>query len=280
MKQVFRFCVIAFIMAALILASASAETYTFIEGSNGTKDVEGPQCLVDGNVSTKWCRKMNGECYIIFKAQKPISINGYMLIKANDDEKFPARTPLQWTFYGANAKSAPKKTDKKAWQVIDKHDPQRDASMGDSGNWNSYAFIQKETVPEYEYFMLVINSTLGDKYMQLSELRLISGNAVDVPIIVKENAEKAVVAMGELQYDDAVFSKPSSGGVASNKLILSGKLLNPIKKADEVTIRLKLKKGEEWPKSTNVSVKILSAYDINEASVKKPKYAQLYINSK
>lgn len=284
MKYIVRFCLVVFCIITAGYTGALSESdeesfYTFIDGSKGVYMVEGPQFLIDGDLTTKWCRKMDGECYVIFKTKIPVSINGYMLIKANDEDINPDRSPLQWTLYGANSASTPKRNDNQLWKIIDKHDAQSGRSMSESVNWNSYAFVTNESIPAYKYFMLVINRNLGGQYMQLSELKLICDNTLEVSIVATENPKNAIVAMGKLQYDDTVFELITSDDIYSDTIILGGSL-SPIKKADEKIVRLKLKDEENWPQSSSVSITITSAYDIHEKKVSKLKYSQLYIISK
>lgn len=282
MKSVVKLILIILILFSVFMTHAFSETdknntYEFIEGSPGTYSIEGPQFLLDGNVATKWCRKMNGECYVVFKTNKPISINGYILTKADDEEKYPARSPLQWSFYGANSSSAPKRNSK-SWELIDKHNAQ-DKSMSDSVSWNSYAFIHDENLPRYEYYMLVIDKTLGDQYLQLSELRLICNNTLEVPLVVSANPNKAIVALGTLQYDDSCFELVPSEDIYSDTIVFGGSL-TPIQRSEERIVQLKLKRGKEWPTDSSVFVKITSAYDIHETEVSKLMYSQLYISTK
>ncbi len=284
MKYIVRFCLVVFCIITAGYTGALSESdeesfYTFIDGSKGVYMMEGPQFLIDGDLTTKWCRKMDGECYVIFKTEIPVSINGYMLIKANDEDINPDRSPLYWTLYGANSSVTPKRTDSMLWKVIDKHDVMSKRSMSENENWNSYAFVTDESMPIYEYYMFVIHKNLGNQYVQLSELRLIYDNTLEVPLVVAENPQKAIVAMGELQYDDNAFDLITSENIFSKNIVFGGSL-SAIKKADERTVRLKLKDGERWPELSSVSIKITSAYDIDETKVNRLKYSKLYIISK
>ena len=91
--------------------------------------------------------------------------------------------------------------------------------MSDSVSWNSYAFIHDENLPRYEYYMLVIDKTLGDQYLQLSELRLICNNTLEVPLVVSANPNKAIVALGTLQYDDSCFELVPSEDIYSDNIV-------------------------------------------------------------
>lgn len=276
-----RFLACALAAAALFCAApAMAEnaSLTFIEGTPSAVPVEGPQFLLDDDIATKWCVRMRGECYVIFKAQQAVSIDGYVLVKANDDVVNRDRSPRQWTLYGANGETAPKRKDK-AWEVIDSHDDPQDRTMSENADWNSYAFVRNGEIPAYEYYMLVVSSTMGDPYLQLSELQLITGRTLEAHMVVTDNPEKAIAAMGELVYNEAVLELIPSADIPSRTVVLGGGL-TPIRVSDSRVIRFRLKDGMEWPEVSSISISITSAYDINEARVGQLKYSQFIVSGR
>lgn len=264
----------------LCTASALAETglFSVVEGTPGTYGLEEPQSLLDNNIATKWCVKMNGECYVIIGVTHPVRINGYVLYKGNDEVIYPDRSPRRWMLYGTLSDSVPKMKDK-VWEVIDDHTDKQDHTMIENTNYNSYAFVFNREIPEYNYYMLVVQDTFGSAYMQLSELQFICDNTLEIQLAATANPERAIVAMGDLIYRKAAYELIPTEDVFSDKILLGGGL-TPIKVPDIRTIRLKLKDGKEWPAASSVSVSITSAYDIDETRVGQLKYSQCVISAR
>ena len=262
----------------LCAASALAETgrFSVVEGTPGTYGLEGPQSLLDRDIATKWCVKLNGDCYVIISAAQPVRINGYILYKGNDEVIYPDRSPHRWKLYGAVSDSAPKAKDK-IWEMIDDHTDKQDHTMIENTNYNGYAFVFNSEIPEYNYFMLVFQDSFGSAYMQLSEVQFICENTLEIQLSSTANPEKAIVALGDLIYKKSSYELIPSEDVFSDRILLGGGL-TPIKVPDIRTVRLRLKEGKEWPTASSVSVSISSAYDIDETRVGQLKYSQCVIS--
>lgn len=282
MKRFTWFRGVAGILLTFILlfsACALAETglFTIEKGTQGTYGLEGPQAVLDNDISTKWCVKMAGSCYVIISAAEPVQINGYVLYKGNDEVIYPDRSPHRWKLYGAVSDSAPKREDK-IWEVIDDHTDQQEHALIENTNYNSYAFVFNREIPEYNYFMLVVEETYGSAYMQLSELKFICDRTLEIQLAATANPERAIVAMGDLIYKRAAYELIHTEDVFSDRILLGGSL-TPIKVPDIRTIRLRLKEGKEWPDTSSVSISIASAYDIDETRVGQLKYSQCVISA-
>ncbi len=265
------------VFMALLFGTALCENetpYTLIDGTRGNNTIEGPQGLLYGDVATKWCVKMSSECYIIFKTQEPVSIDGYILVKANDDASNVNRSPYQWELWGMNSSTVPKKNDK-GWEKIDDHTDKEDKTMSINANWDSYAFILSQSAPQYEYYMLKIRNSLGDPYMQLSELKLITDRTIEYEIVATDNPEQAIVAKGELVYNNELFELVHSEDVFSDTIVLGGGL-TPIKVSSSRKIRLKMKERIQT-EPAGIYVDHLSAYDIGESKVDKLQFSRLRV---
>ena len=73
--------------------------YIFESGSAGY-DNEGPENLIDGSTSTKWCATLGSGLTITFHTEQPILPVGYILTTANDTATSSGRNPTDWTIEG------------------------------------------------------------------------------------------------------------------------------------------------------------------------------------
>ena len=73
-------------------------TYYATGGTEGVKQEEDFENLVDGDKSTKWCvTSLGNPTFIEFYSSEPITPKGYVLTTGNDTGKNPGRNPKSWT---------------------------------------------------------------------------------------------------------------------------------------------------------------------------------------
>lgn len=120
-------------------AGLSSETYDF---------------LFDGDVRSKLCTRDITES-IIFKYDSSIHLVSYSLVNANDDEKYPERTPLVWKLYGSH--------DGSQWDLIDS----QELTETDNTNYQERNFKLSEEA-EYSYFKF--EPIISGEMYQLSEI--------------------------------------------------------------------------------------------------------------
>lgn len=144
---------------------AMAADPTLIEGSKGANSQEGPKCLFDDDVKTKWCTAEKNP-YVIFKLPEAESISSYTIITANDNSRYPGRNPISWTLYGCNGQSSPD-ADSDQWQVIDSV---TEDTVLQNVNYTAYAFPVSGTVPAYKYYKFQVDKK--NSFIQMSELKL------------------------------------------------------------------------------------------------------------
>lgn len=253
---------------------------TYIDGTKGVYSTEGPQFLVDGSINTKWCVQFNAsnKPYVIFRADNPVAAKGLLLVKANDDDTVHGRSPRTWELYASNSSSAPKRNDK-TWVLIDSHQNGSDQTMNENTCYNSYAFMFRKEVAAYKYYMFVVTNTFGDKYLQLSELRLITDNTITAPFVVNENKGDAVIIEGQLSYPKDIMQVIPKAYISSEGHYLFGRVLTPLLKGDLLDITVELKDGQIWPAREVIEMQVGSAYNVDENTVESPVVSHLVIVS-
>ena len=250
-RKCFAVIILTIVLSLLFVVTSQGEVHlTYVDGTKGVDAHQGAQCLIDGRINTKWCLKMNGSCYIIFKTDTPVYITGYEMITAEDDTSQRGRSPQTWTLYGSNAANTPKASDQ-SWEIIDKR--VNDMNMQNCDNWQGYAFIWDEEIRPYNFYMLKIDKNHGNAHLQLSEFKLISDRKIDAVITVTENRGDAVISLNHLDFNHTMFEVVPGEFSGSEYLYWDGGL-QPIKKGDTKTITLKalpgfnggvIKSGEE-----------------------------------
>ena len=141
---------------------------TPLEGTKGYAG-EGFENLFDRNTGTKWCIEFSENSYVMWSVSSPVSITGYKIVTANDNSTYKGRNPLTWTLYGCNSNSKPD-ANYSGWEAIDTR--KNDTNLEDK-DYTEYKFTISKTVPEYNYYMLVVRSNKGDRAMQMSEFMLL-----------------------------------------------------------------------------------------------------------
>ncbi len=139
---------------------------------------EGAQNMFDMDTETKWCSPcvdVEGCSAIIWSMTQAVTVEGYSLTTANDNEMFTDRNPVTWRLYGAT--ELPEAITKAqiadgtvpdGWTLIDAVEG---ANLPDT-NFTEVAMMA-ELPGTYTYFMFIIDKTenVGSS-LQLSEFHL------------------------------------------------------------------------------------------------------------
>ena len=248
------------------------EFLEYVSGTTGNVAVEGPYKLFDNDVTSKWCIEFTGQSHVIFKTPEPVRIKGYILTKANDDRDSIGRSPQKWSLYGVNAYTAPLKTDP-SWILIDSYDGDL---MDINENYAGFAFLLSQEQPAYEYYMLIVDRTLGDQYLQLSEIQLITNNTLQARLACVDNTRDTIIALGELQYDESLLKMLPTVDILSEKVVFGGGL-TPIKNGDTREIRFELKDVNNTEYRSSVKIKMTEEYNVEEEQVDGIEYSSVYI---
>ena len=155
-------------LSELILeyGGSSQAVQQMVDGANGINNGEGPDRMLDGKASTKWCT-INSEPWIIVEMTTPVSAKGYYMVTGNDSSRYKGRNPKSWTLYGCNADTAPDEN-YGGWEVV--HQVTDDTAVEDR-NAASYYFALGQASPAYRYYMLQIEEKQSSM-MQLSEFAI------------------------------------------------------------------------------------------------------------
>ncbi len=145
-------------------------TFSVVSGTGGASN-EGPEKLIDGSTSTKWCVSSFGEATIIVKASSPITLEKYVFITGNDSGDVKGRNPKSWVLYGCNDCNETDGTG--TWTAI--HTVTNDTVMQDV-NITPFTFDIPDNTRSYRYYKLHITANGGNDCMQLSEWQLHSAD--------------------------------------------------------------------------------------------------------
>ncbi|MDD6735235.1 MAG: hypothetical protein PUE13_02865, partial [Clostridiales bacterium] len=77
--------VLALVPIMPVTVSAESAGYTFLDGTAGANDKEGPAKLIDGDTGTKWCVTGFKSAKIIFETTSAINVSGYSITTGNDN---------------------------------------------------------------------------------------------------------------------------------------------------------------------------------------------------
>lgn len=155
---------------------------------------EGPENLIDGDRSNKWCantdhaKTYGGDGWdAIFVADEAVTPRYYELVTANDTEGYSNRNWKTWKIYGANFEEADlaglEETDENArkeainallasekWVLLDSREG--DNSLP-AANFTSTAFtLNQEFEGEFKYYRVELTEIRGESTMQMTELAL------------------------------------------------------------------------------------------------------------
>ena len=164
--------VLALLAGMVLLGAQSANAsvgLTALEGTGGTGG-EGYAKLVDGQISTKWCQKMDeGNPYVVFKADEAIVPVNYYLVTGNDTGSYPGRNWTEWQIFGANFASDEEATgDASAWVLIDEKTKVAMPPFNQAAADFTFSTNPSEA---YKYFKIVVKeiASLDETTMQMSE---------------------------------------------------------------------------------------------------------------
>ena len=175
---------------------ASMELVIADNGNGG----EGPENLMDGDRTNKWCARFDQANVIggsgwdaIFVAEEPVTARYYELVTANDTQGYSGRNWKTWKIYGANldeadlaaldnadddarkeAADALLASDK--WVLLDSREG--DNSLP-AANFTSTAFtLNQEFEGQFKYFRVELTEIRDGETMQMSELTLLNDGNV------------------------------------------------------------------------------------------------------
>ena len=159
----FNLNVLLFFLILLYVKTDEQITYSATDGI--CEGDEGYDKLVDGQSTTKWFCRFDGNeyLYIIFKASRSLYIDGYILTSANDVWIYPSRNPKSWTLMA-------KKNDNSEWFPIDEQ--KNSDVLNNEDNFREYKFELNESGP-YQYFKFIVSEVIDGNEFQLAELKLI-----------------------------------------------------------------------------------------------------------
>lgn len=159
--------VLALVPIMPVTVSAASAGYTFLAGTAGANDKEGPAKLIDGDTGTKWCVTSFKSAKIIFETTSAINVSGYSITTGNDNAENKGRNPKSWVLYGCNDYS--ESTGTGTWGPI--HSVTDDAVLKDK-NYTTYSYVFDKTTTAYKYFKLEISAIQSGTVMQMSEFEL------------------------------------------------------------------------------------------------------------
>lgn len=81
-------------------SAKACDSYTFINGTSGY-NTQGPEMMLDGNSTTKWCTGNALPLTLTFRTEKAIIPAGYTFTTAGDAKKYLNRNPNSWTLEGS-----------------------------------------------------------------------------------------------------------------------------------------------------------------------------------
>ncbi len=162
--------VVMLLLAATTSLGAWADNiaYTYDSGTAGSKTTEGPEYLIDGAKTTKWCvTSLGNPTFIEFHTSAPIVPTGYVLTTGNDTGTYPGRNPKSWTVK-AKANSGD------SWTTI--ATVTNDTGMA-AADTTAYSYtIANSSGTAYQYFRFEISAIQSGSVFQLSEFAFIDGS--------------------------------------------------------------------------------------------------------
>lgn len=169
-KQLLRILLVACLLVVLLptAAMAAGTGYQLIGGTEGISG-EGPEKLVDGDITTKWCLEHKEMSWVIFKTPDAIKVTGYAITTGNDNAEYHGRNPKSWTLYGSTEALD---SSNSQWEAI--VNVGSDTTLQDKNSTTYYFDLDSQTEKAYQYFMLKIYETQGNSVMQMSEFTLTS----------------------------------------------------------------------------------------------------------
>ena len=184
--------------ADTLIARVGTEVYAAnaISGTAGTFSSENYTNLFDEDVTTKWCVQNFRSGCVIWEMEEAVSVTGYTVVSGNDCKTYTGRNPKSWQLYACNAASDPDE-DYEGWVLIDEVS---DSQMEDK-NFEEYYFEISASLPEYKYYMLVIDETQGATTMQISEFSLDYEGAADYVCLISDEDGLLSVEMKETLLD-------------------------------------------------------------------------------
>lgn len=132
--------------------------YTAITGSNSYNNTtEVWAKAFDNDVNTKWGtgdRIDNKIFWTIFRTSSPVSVSGYTMTSANDDD---SRDPRSWVLYGMNSVSQPGRTDA-GWTLVDQR-----TRVGDfpTARQTEVHYAVSPASAAYNYYLLEVDELRG-----------------------------------------------------------------------------------------------------------------------
>lgn len=173
---------------------------TCLDGTAGVSGNEGPDRLFDGALYTHWCTRETNSPYVIFQADRGVSVSGYVFITGDDCHSWKNRNPLTWTLYGARGSAAPGRNSS-AWEIIDHRE--NDTVLQDV-NSHGYSFLLSKSTPVYRYFMLVVEKHHGANVMQLGEMKLFVCDRPSTPNLIATPSQGTPGVSSNEGYDRLV----------------------------------------------------------------------------
>lgn len=173
MKKMASVIIMALLCASILCndcmtSEAKPAKPTAISGTVGANSLEKCKNLFDNDAATKWCVTNFSGAYVIWKMPKKVAITGYIIVTANDNDRYNGRNPSSWKLYGSNANNKPKKNSS-SWKKITS--VSNDKKLKDK-NYKRYHYKLKSSAKKYKYYKLVIYKTKGANVMQISEFAL------------------------------------------------------------------------------------------------------------
>ena len=225
-------------------------TYIYDSGTAGAKTSEGPQYLIDGTNTTKWCvTSLGSPTYIEFHTSAPIVPKGYVLTTGNDTGTNPGRNPKNWVIK-AKANSSD------SWTTIatvtsDTRMPEADitACAYSINNTNSY-----------QYFRFEISAIQYGTVFQLSEFEFLTNvNSYDFSTAIVDGIKEFYYYTGSpIALDYSVtdfFGTPLTEGTHyTATLARNGSTVTEAKERGNYTLTLAGKGSYSGSQSFNFTI--------------------------
>ena len=166
---------------------------------------------LDGTTGTKLTGDVSQT--IVITPTASTKIKGYQFTTANDTQSYPDRNPKNWRLEGSN--------DENNWTIIDE---KTNCSVMEGKNYYPYTFVLANETASYEHYRFVITGVQGGRYLQLSEVALITDLTNCTNGTYEINKEEDLIAFAEIVSG----GKTSSNAYLTTDLDMTGKDYTPI----------------------------------------------------
>ncbi len=153
---------------------------TYLAGTPGFGDAEGPGALFDDTYDTKWCSGGGAPVFVMFSASEPVAPTWYMLTTANDTQG-SGRNWKNWKIYGANFASEDEAIanyeDMSLWTLIDNKENVGSDQLPDANYTDAYFSMSAPSQTKFQYFRIDVDAYVNSDIQQMATFKF--GNEAD-----------------------------------------------------------------------------------------------------